>query len=132
MKKVLFKKWIPRKTEKKTDFSYETVISGTGCYEKEFTQKGEFLTWGIDYIDDGTGATFTVALVMVEDGTVVKVPTENIKFERKFRKLTIIEIYDVREPKCPKKHIFDSYKTDEEIVEFIEDNYHNTLKWIRL
>lgn len=79
-----------------------------------------------------SGASYTVALVMVDDGTVVKVPTENIKFEIKFEKLTIIEIYDIREPRCPKKHIFDSYKTDEEIVEFIEDNHPNTLKWIRL
>ena len=132
MKKVFFKKWIPRKTEKKTQFSYETVIPGTGCYEEEFTQEGEFLTWGIDYVDDGSGATYTVALVIVEDGTVVKVPTENIKFEVNVKKPTVIKIVDIREPKSQIKHTFDFYKTDEEIVEFIEDNYTNTLNWTRL
>ena len=47
MKKVLFKKWIPRKIEK------ESVVPWTGCYEKEFINKGEFLACGIDYVDDG-------------------------------------------------------------------------------
>ena len=80
MKKVLFKKWIPRELVKEEGASISVPVPGTGCYEKDFTQEGVFLDWGIEYVDNGTGATFTVALVMLSDGTVEKVCVENIKF----------------------------------------------------
>lgn len=79
MKRVLFKKWIPAEYNHENGLSKK--IDGTGCMEKDFTHRGLFHQWGINYEESDKGfGQYTVALVQVEDGTIEQVQSSDIKF----------------------------------------------------
>lgn len=85
MRKVKFKKYIPiewitdpdnpaRKKQKK----------GTGFFEKEFLDSGLFHQWASNYEEgENNYGNYTVALVELEDGTIVEVTPVNLKFDDK-------------------------------------------------
>ena len=80
MRKVLFKKWIPKQyaaAENKT----MKPISGTGCFEPEFKSRGMFHQWAAksEEYESGPG-NYTVAIVETETGEVAEVLPTNIKF----------------------------------------------------
>lgn len=63
-------------------------ILACGEWGSHFAHEGIFLGWGVDFeaCKDGVG-NFTVALVRLEDGTIEKVPTEQLKFETEEERL---------------------------------------------
>jgi len=75
MRKVLFKTWIPRRTEKVDSLfgggKIEQKIQGTGCWSEEYTEFGMFHQWAASYEEFETGAgNFTVAIIERPDGTI--------------------------------------------------------------
>ena len=79
MRKVLFKKWIPREIEK---FQLgERTKKGTGCFMEEFTEKGLFHQWAAAYEEGSAGfGNYTVALIELPNGEIVQMLPSNIKF----------------------------------------------------
>lgn len=76
MRQVVFKQWIPRKSDEK-----HQIIKGTGKYSDNFSQHGKFHQWASDYEEFETGpGNYTVALIELPGGTIEKVLPENIKF----------------------------------------------------
>lgn len=56
-------------------------IPGTNCWEKCFPNEGLFHQWGNAYEEGNENfGNYTVALVEIEDGTIVEVLPGNIKF----------------------------------------------------
>jgi len=81
MRKVLFKKWVPRKTEIVSGNTFKTTVKGTGCYEPEFINEGLFHQWGVEYEEfDNRAGNCTIALIEISDGTIEKVLPSNLKF----------------------------------------------------
>jgi len=75
MKKVKFKKYIPK--------SYENgrLIQGTGRLEDDYTQEGLFHQWGVSYEEFESGpANFTIAIIELPDGSIVEIEPNRIKF----------------------------------------------------
>lgn len=63
------------------DILYKNYIPGTLKLEKDYTQKGKFHQWGINFEEFENGAaSYTVALVELEDGVIVEVEPSRIKF----------------------------------------------------
>lgn len=81
MRKVLFKKWIPRESEKHPSGLGEITKKGTGCWSQDFTEKGLFHQWASAYEDGGEGfGNYTVALIELPCGEIQEVLPCNIKF----------------------------------------------------
>ena len=81
MRKVLFKKWIPKRTEKVNGSIYETMVKGTGCWSSEYSESGLFHQWANAYEESTEGfGNYTVALIELSDGTVESVLPSNIQF----------------------------------------------------
>lgn len=76
MRKVKFKKWIPIQYNE-----HHRAVSGTGCFEEDYTQDGIFHCWGLDCIEyESSGCSYTVAIIEVENGEVLKLDASKIKF----------------------------------------------------
>jgi hypothetical protein len=84
MRKVLFKKWIPREMVVLTDrhnSPYHTNKPGTACWEPEFTHEGLFHQWGNAYEEGDNGfGNHSIALIELPDGTMEEVLPTNIQF----------------------------------------------------
>lgn len=82
MRKVLFKKWIPRQIELIDSFGkHEVIVEGTDCWEDDFTHKGIFHQWANICEESSAGfGNYTVALVELPDGTISEVLPINLKF----------------------------------------------------
>ena len=83
MRKVMFKRWIPRETIRggESSFTYETTITGTACWESEYTHEGLFHQWAAAYEDSGEGfGNYTVGIIELPDGTIEQILPTNIKF----------------------------------------------------
>jgi hypothetical protein len=79
MRKVKFNKWIPR-VDEPTHLG-SRAKEGTACWENGFPNEGLFHQWANAYEESTAGfGNFTVALVEIEDGTIVQVLPMNIKF----------------------------------------------------
>lgn len=80
MRKVLYKKWIPR-VSNGLEGQYENKVAGTGCYEPDFIHEGMFHQWSVAYEESSEGfGNYTVALVENPDGTIEEIFSKNIKF----------------------------------------------------
>jgi len=88
MRKVKYKRWIPKTYRNEDDTvsenpkSYKAVAeTNTGCFESDFLSEGLFHQWAGAYeeFDNGAG-NYTVALVEIFDGTIVEVLPKNLKF----------------------------------------------------
>ena len=85
MRKVLFKKWIPKQTEKVDALfgggKIEQKVKGTACWSEDYTETGIFHQWAASYEEFETGAgNFTVAIVEMSDGTIGEILPSNLKF----------------------------------------------------
>jgi hypothetical protein len=86
MRKVLFKKWIPKVVKKEMEisnypFPTEAYEEGTNCWESDFMHEGVFHGWSVAYEEFETGAgNYTIAIVELPDGTVVEILPKNLKF----------------------------------------------------
>ena len=80
MRKVIFKKWIP-----------ETILigangigktkEGTMCFSPKFNGKGVFHQWGLAIAETSDNvASYSVALIETEDGSIEEVDPSNLKF----------------------------------------------------
>lgn len=79
MRKVLFKKWIPR--EEIQEASFKRTREGTNCWEKDFINEGLFHQWASSYQEFENGAgNFTIALVELPNGEIEEVLPSNLKF----------------------------------------------------
>ncbi len=75
MREVLFKRFIPKMYEN------GRLVPGTGMVEYDYTQNGIFHQWGCSFQEFESGpANFTVALVEIEDGSIVEIEPCRIKF----------------------------------------------------
>jgi len=82
MRKVTFKEWIPKQTNKENNSIFETLVKGTNCFSSEYTGKGLFWQFANACYDSENGfGNYTVALVELYDGTIIEVLPTNIKFE---------------------------------------------------
>ena len=80
MKKVKYKKWIPSEYTEWIECS-RTLIPNTGCWESDYFNDGLFHQWANSYEEFKSGpGNYTIALVEIEDGTIVEVLPCNIKF----------------------------------------------------
>jgi hypothetical protein len=83
MRRVLFKKWVPRQMET-IEGRLPRVAEGTNCWEKEFSTEGLFHQWAPKYDEyENSAGNYTVALVELQDGTIEEVLPFNLKFEDK-------------------------------------------------
>lgn len=81
MRKVKFKKWIPREYEQREGFKAKQPVRGTGIFESDFISKGVFHSWGVNYEESTEGfGNYTIGLIELPDGTVIEVIPQNIKF----------------------------------------------------
>ena len=79
MRKVLFKKWIPRETEK-YQFG-ERTKNGTGRFMEEFTESGLFHQWAATCEESSEGfGNYTVALIELPNGEIIQMLPSNLKF----------------------------------------------------
>ena len=79
MRKVLFKKWIPKETIGEGVLC--RVKDGTSCWEKEFQNHGVFHQWANAYEESSQGfGNYTVGLVEMSDGTIGEILPNNLKF----------------------------------------------------
>lgn len=80
MRKVLFKRWIPRELVKVEGKHFETTKLGTSCWS-DFDHEGLFHQWGSAYVDSNdTYGTYSIALIELPNGTMEEVLPTNIKF----------------------------------------------------
>lgn len=80
MRKVLYKKWIPREYIKSESAGGTIPKPGTNCWGP-IENKGFFHCWGLSSVDGGDSvATDSVAIIELEDGTVERVAPEAIQF----------------------------------------------------
>lgn len=85
MRKVLIKRFIPQQYEN-NEIGIKITVPGTGCMSSKFTTEAYFESWGISYDtqNDFNGnlsvMQFTVAIVILLDGTVEEVAPSNMKF----------------------------------------------------
>lgn len=92
MKTVLYKRWIPAVWPEGINSSNcrdKAPNPGTGKYEDNPTQEGDFMGWGIGYEEINSGsqdgfrniAHYTVALIQPKDGgCVIEVLPSNLLF----------------------------------------------------
>jgi hypothetical protein len=100
MRKVLFKKWIPKEQEEieKGIFSLHPK-KGTNCFEKEYNNEGVFHQWceTCNKLIDGSaindGET-TAGIIEIEDGSIICVMPGNIKFIESFKPVVTDEIIE--------------------------------------
>lgn len=79
MRKVKFRRWIPR-IDEKTDFGTKAKV-GTNCWEDGFPNEGFFHEWASDYEESSEGfGNFTVAIIELDNGMIEKVLPTNIQF----------------------------------------------------
>ena len=75
-KKVRFNYWIEQEMMIGED-GFACDDPDTGCFEKNFPNKGKFMGWGIKtYQDQPT----TVGIIKLKNGTVKMILPSNIKF----------------------------------------------------
>jgi hypothetical protein len=80
MRKVLFKRWIPRELTKAEGQRYETTKLGTACWSG-FDYQGLFHEWGVGCSEGETSfGNYSIALIELPDGTIEEVLPTNIKF----------------------------------------------------
>lgn len=87
MRKVLFKKWIPLEYLRDENGEVRTTERGeylpdpnTKCWS-DYIHEGIFHQWANAYEEFETGAgNYTVALIEIEDGTIVEILPTNVKF----------------------------------------------------
>lgn len=80
MRKVIFKKWIPLEYLKGPG-NIRVKVEGTGCFEKDYNSKGVFHQWGLAMEETSDHvASYSIALIEIEDGSVVEVLPSNLKF----------------------------------------------------
>ncbi len=74
MRKVKFKRWIPR-VDVKTELGLGIKAKeGTSCWEEDFQNEGLFHQWANAYEESSAGfGNYTVALVELSDGTIEEV-----------------------------------------------------------
>lgn len=79
MRKVKYKKWIPLiYTE---DGAFKRILENTNCWESDYFNDGLFHQWANSYEEFESGpGNYTIALVEIEDGTIIEVLPCNIKF----------------------------------------------------
>ena len=83
MRRVKYKNWIPREEMLNGSCSNPRMIvkEGTGCYAQNYTSEGLFHQWANSYEEFESGpGNYTIALVEIEDGTIVEILPYNIKF----------------------------------------------------
>lgn len=79
MKKVKYKKWIPLVYI--GDGAFKRILENTNCWESDYFNDGLFHQWANSYEEFESGpGNYTIALVEIEDGTIVEVLPCNIKF----------------------------------------------------
>ena len=77
MREVFYKKWINHEFDAITG----KRIEGTGCYDSDFSTPGYFHQFAPDYDEFESGpGNKTVAIIENEDGTIVMLPPNLIKF----------------------------------------------------
>jgi hypothetical protein len=77
MRKVKFKKWIPR------EYTVGTLIpiTGTGVSQSDFLTDGYFHQWGCAYEEFESGpGNYTIAIVEDMNGVIHDVLPTNLKF----------------------------------------------------
>lgn len=80
MRKVRFKRWIPRETDRNDVFGVPK--ENTNMWEQGYGGEGMFHLWGVSYEEYESGpANYTVAIVELNDGTIVEVLPSKLKFE---------------------------------------------------
>lgn len=82
MRAIKFKKYIKKEWILQPDKRIKVPKIGTGKMEDDFTHKGIFHRWGLN-IEDGENnpASYSVAIVEKEDGSIVLLHPENMKFD---------------------------------------------------
>ena len=81
MRKVLFKKFIPRVFHKVEGKNYTETVKGTGCYEPDFTNEGLFHEWGVSCEESDSGyGNSTIALIETADGIIYSAYPQFVKF----------------------------------------------------
>jgi hypothetical protein len=79
MRKVLFKKWIPREWEE-VKKGFKATKEGTGCFT-DMIHKGLFHQWALGYEEWDSGpVNYTYAIIELSDGTIEEVLPVNLKF----------------------------------------------------
>lgn len=79
MRKVKYKKWIEA-IWKESQLG-KIIEPNTRCWEENYTHEGLFHQWANSYEEFESGpGNFTVALVEIEDGTIIEILPCNIKF----------------------------------------------------
>ena len=79
MRKIKYKKWIP--PVKIDPIFIQEKTSNYGHWEEDYNNEGLFHQWANSYEEFESGpGNFTIALVEIEDGTIVEVLPCNIKF----------------------------------------------------
>jgi hypothetical protein len=76
MRKVAYKKWIPKEPD---PLRFGGTMPGTGKMETDFTHKGTFHCWGFE-LDPEYKTSITVAFIEKEDGTMITLMPSDIKF----------------------------------------------------
>jgi len=77
MRKVLFRKWIPREME---PVIINKTKVGTGCWS-EFIHEGYFHQWGTTYEEMGSNvAVYSIAIIEIQSGTIEEVRPTDVKF----------------------------------------------------
>lgn len=80
MRNVYFKMWIPIEYADGGNGN-KTKVPDTGCWQKDFKNKGVFHQWASAYENHGENAgNYTIALVELPDGTMQEILPINIKF----------------------------------------------------
>lgn len=77
MRRVKFRRWIPRQLERLEGNTYDTVVKGTSKYEDDFNGVGLFHQWGQEGDQDGN---YPVGIVELEDGSIVSIKSDYIRF----------------------------------------------------
>lgn len=80
MRKVLYKKWIPREWVYSDDKKTKTPKEGTGIFT-DFVNEGVFHQWGVSYEEFDAGpANFSIAIIETPTGEIEEVLPSYIKF----------------------------------------------------
>lgn len=80
LRKVLFKKWIPRQVKDGDIDACQNALPGTNCFS-DFIHEGLFHQWANSYEESSAGfGNFTVALIELADGTMHEAIPSHVKF----------------------------------------------------
>jgi len=81
MRKVKYKKWIPREYEEDS-LNVRRPVIDTNCFQAEFANSGLFHQWGNAYMESDAGfGNYTIALIEIDNGEIIEVLPSNIKFD---------------------------------------------------